>query len=167
MLFLSHPSILYLHEQIIRTHTCAHMETHLPWQTYTLLPRHPILPFPLHYATSLIMAHTEEFGESSEPPSPAVARPSAITIGWHSHRQLPPLPWAPPLATQMPHVCTRACAPTCDYVQTQMCAHMPSPILVSVCTSAAVPSAIFEIHCNVLMVSLPGLSPGGKGWLLG
>ncbi len=104
------------------THTHGHMETHLPRQLYTLLPGRPVLPVPLHYASSLIMAHSEEFGESSEPPSPAVASPSAITIGWHSHRQLPPLPWAPPLAAQMPDVCTRVCAPTCDCVLTRMCA---------------------------------------------
>lgn len=61
-----------------------------------------ILPVPLYYATSLIMARSHsEFGVSSETPSPAVARPFAITVSWHSHRQLPHLPWAPPLASQM------------------------------------------------------------------
>lgn len=139
------------------SHMCAYGDPSPMTDIYTLLPWRPILPFPLHYATSLIMAHREGFGES-----PAVARPSAITIVWHSHQQLPPLPQHHLWLHRCP-VCV--CASTCvltRYVRI----HMPSSIFVSVCVSVPSPAVLFEIHCHVLMDNLPGPSPGGKGWLL-
>lgn len=82
----------------------------LPMADIPLLPWHPSLSVPHRYVTSLITEPTEEYDEATQSPSPAVARPFAITVNWHSHQQLPGLPWAPPQAKQMPYVlcCTGA-----------------------------------------------------------
>ena len=148
-------------------HTHAHMETPLPELIHTLLPRRPILPVPHHYATSLITAHSEEFGDSSQPPPQLLPGPlPLLTVGTAIGSCHPCLKHH--LWRHRCPACTRArvCVCVCMLLPVTACTHMPSTMSLSLCASVALPAVLFEIHCHVLMVNLPGPSPGGKGWLL-
>ena len=87
--YLIHP--FYTCMSKLPAHTCTYGDPSPRADTHTP----PSTP---HSASPSPLCHVFDHGSQWRvwrlltAPSPAVARPSAITNGWHSHRQLPPLP---------------------------------------------------------------------------
>lgn len=135
--YLIHPFYTCMSKFSTHTHTQAHTEkTSQKAEIHTPpLTHHSAIPTPLCH----VFDHGSQWRvwRVLRTPSPAVARPSAITCGWHGHRQLPALPWAPP---QLQDVCG-ACTRTFDCVLTSC---VRSPLLI--------PSSIFVHlwHCLLL-----------------
>ncbi|CAB1418021.1 unnamed protein product [Pleuronectes platessa] len=105
----------------------------------------PILPVPLHYATSFITTHSEEFGESSEPPPSCCQAPLPLhavgAVICSCHPRLEHHLWlhrCPMRAKCCSRAYLRLCVNTDPCAHLHTCPHPSSSPSVSITISMAV-----------------------------